>query len=186
MKFLPFLGCDWKCHFAEDGTDMKEPHQSRVQCKVVESSTCSVCMQSCSHAKLYSGINSYTIMVQKIAQTKSQKHLELYYSYTSHKRYVFMKFGNQGHSLRCTNFINTDYEAYEWLCLGAHAQARYTVVGSVSVCVCVCLFRLYLTSCWKLSAGTWNASVSQQYLDFWLAKMWKKWLCLRDVRDLLT
>ena len=41
------------------------------------------------------------------------------------------------------------------------------------VCVCVCLFRLYLTSCWKLSAGTWNASVSQQYLDFWLAKMWK-------------
>ena len=39
------------------------------------------------------------------------------------------------------------------------------------------LFRLYLPSCWKLSTGTWNASVSQQYLDFWLAKMWKKWLC---------
>ena len=37
----------------------------------------------------------------------------------------------------------------------------------------VCLFYLYLTSCWKLSTGTWNASVSQQNLDFWLTKMWK-------------
>ena len=37
----------------------------------------------------------------------------------------------------------------------------------------MCLLCLYLSSCWKLSAGMWNTSVSQQYLDFWLAKMWK-------------
>ena len=30
-----------------------------------------------------------------------------------------------------------------------------------------------LTSCWKLGSGTWNESVWQQYLDFWLAKLWK-------------
>ena len=30
-------------------------------------------------------------------------------------------------------------------------------------CECVCLFCLYLTSCRKLSAGMWNASVSQHF-----------------------
>ena len=49
----------------------------------------------------------------------------------------------------------------------------YASVRMRKFCECVCLFRLYLTSCWKLSADTWNASVSQQYLDFWLAKIWK-------------
>ena len=41
----------------------------------------------------------------------------------------------------------------------------------VCVCVCVCLFRLYITR--KLGTGMWNESVSQQYLNFWLAKLWR-------------
>ena len=56
----------------------------------------------------------------------------------------------------------------ELLCLGAHAQARYTVVY-LCVCVCVCLCRL-LYSCSKINQVQvrvlWTSRSSYVYLDF--------------------
>ena len=56
-------------------------------------------------------------------------------------------------------------------CTNEVYSSRFCKCVCVCVCVCVCLFHLYLPICWKLSADTCNASVSQQY--------WpnvKKWL----------
>ena len=45
----------------------------------------------------------------------------------------------RGTDTRPSNIAAGIMAVYFSLCLGAHAQARYTVVGSVCVCVCVCV-----------------------------------------------
>ena len=67
------------------------------------------------------------------------------------------------------------------LCLGAHVQARYTVVGSVCVCVCVCVcvsvplvsHKLLKTKRWYVERKC-KSTISQ----FLIGQIVKKWLFL--------
>ena len=78
-----------------------------------------------------------------------------------------------------TYYTPCDRVNHQWYYINTLLKTLLAVALVSPLCVCLCLFCLYLTSCWKLIAGTWISW-------FLIGQIVKKWLCFCDMLDLLT